>query len=346
MSCKPVLNSMRLNQLKIAGVLIVLAISGRYWAWNAVAGLIDDNEKTDTAPVVSKPPASTPASAPKSQTFPRVMLYRLNGKVRVAGTGEPVAGAKLQIHTGDIFEFPSPNQKMVETDADGSFALDLPAGRVDVQLAEPPIGYYWVPNAPRSSESLSLGPDKPVINREYRLRKGVIWTFQLTKGVERRPFPGFITGHSPGIREPFQVQAQADENGQMHLALPSDAREVACYVRESESSWNSSQLETGYLFLRLDWESNFRPDELQRIIPLEGKVRGFRLVDTGEKSATLLAAAQIEPVDDNGRLVIRGATGSQFQGFWGSGGPGARREEPANLRGERRTCRDKISRFG
>ena len=180
-------------------------------------------------------------------------------------------------------------------------------GAVDVQLAEPPIGYYWVPNAPRSSESLSLGPDKPVINREYRLRKGVIWTFQLTKGVERRPFPGFITGHSPGIREPFQVQAQADENGQMHLALPSDAREVACYVRESESSWNSSQLETGYLFLRLDWESNFRPDELQRIIPLEGKVRGFRLVDTGEKSATLLAAAQIEPVDDNGRLVIRAA---------------------------------------
>ena len=69
MSCKPVLNSMRLNQLKIAGVLIVLAISGRYWAWNAVAGLIDDNEKTDTAPVVSKPPASTPASAASRRHF-------------------------------------------------------------------------------------------------------------------------------------------------------------------------------------------------------------------------------------------------------------------------------------
>jgi RNA polymerase sigma factor (sigma-70 family) len=298
-----VLNSMRLNQIKIAAVLVLLGLSGRYWAWNAVAGLIDDQDKAGAAPVVSKPPDPASASASQSHTLPPAALYRLNGTVRVDGTGEPVAAARLQIHTGDIFEFPSPNQRMVETGADGNFTLDLPAGRVDVQLAEPPIGYYWVPNAPGSSESLSLGPDEPVINREYRLRKGVNWTFELTRGAERRPCPGFISGDSHGLRESFQ--AQADETGQMHVALPGDGREVTFYVRESR--WTSSQLETGHLFLRLDWESNFRPDELQRITPLEGKVGGFRLVDTGEKSATLVAAAQIKPVNDNGRLVIRTA---------------------------------------
>ena len=181
------------------------------------------------------------------------------------------------------------------------FAVDLPAGPIQVQLAEPPPATTGFQSRPGSVDSLAVGPLEPVVHREYRVRKGTIWDFQLTRGPERKPFPGFVSGNSTRLQGMFQ--AHADEAGQTHMALPSDAHDVVLYVRES--SWESSQLETGYLFLRLKWESNFRPDELQRISPLEGKVRGFRLIDANEKSATLHAAAPIEPVNDNGRLVIR-----------------------------------------
>ncbi|HEX3449551.1 MAG TPA: carboxypeptidase regulatory-like domain-containing protein, partial [Isosphaeraceae bacterium] len=216
-------------------------------------------------------------------------------------TGEPVAGAKLQVHAGDIFEFPNPDHRIVESGADGLFAVDLPAGPIQVQLAEPPPGYYWVPSRPGSVDSLAVGALEPVVHREYRVRKGTIWDFRLTRGPERKPFLGFVSGNSALLHEMFQ--AHSDEAGQTHMALPSDAHDVVLYVRES--SWEPSQLETGYLFLRLKWESNFRPDELQQISPLEGKVRGFRLTDANEKWATLHAAAPIEPFNDNGRLLIR-----------------------------------------
>ena len=239
--------------------------------------------------------------------------YRLSGTVRVDGTGEPVAGAKLQIHLGDPFDFMGPDQRLVMSGADGLFTADLPAGPFQISLAEPPIGYYWVSSGPGSMEALSVGPDEPVIHREYLARKGTIWAFQLTRGAERKPFPGFVYGHSSlgnrlrdprnRLRESFE--AQADDTGRLHLALPSEVADVILNVRESSRS--SSRLDTGSLFLRLQSEPSFRPDELQRISPLEGTFRGFRLTDSHERSAILQAADSIEPLNDNGKLVIAAA---------------------------------------
>jgi hypothetical protein len=137
-------NAMMLNQLKAVTALLVIGFGASYCAWNAFAGLIDDNGQAGAGPVIAHTPAQVPASGPVSQTTAPAAPYRLSGTVRADGAGEPVAEAKLQIHAGDIFEFPNPDHRIVESGADGLFAVDLPAGPIQVQLAEPPPSYYWV----------------------------------------------------------------------------------------------------------------------------------------------------------------------------------------------------------
>jgi RNA polymerase sigma factor (sigma-70 family) len=303
-----VLNTMLLNQLKVASVLLLLGIGGRYCAWNAFAGLIDD--KGQAKPVVAKTPAKAPVLAPNSQTIAPAGPYRLTGTVKLDRTGEPVAGAKLRIHLGDVFDFQGPGQRLVESGADGLFAVDIPAGPFQVSLAEAPIGYYWVRSRPGSVGSLFAGPEKPVIHGEYRVRKGTIWDFQFTRGAERKPFPGFVAGYRwlplsepQGIDTGQMMQAQADDVGHGRLVLPGERRGVILYVRES--SLTSGLLETGSISLQMGWEADFRPDQLREISSLDNSLRGWRLIDADGKSATLQAPASIEPVNDNGRLVIR-----------------------------------------
>ena len=70
-----VLNSMMLNQLKVAAVLLLLGIAGRYCAWNAFAGLIDDKGQADAGLVVGKhPPRYRPPdpSRKRSRQRPRI----------------------------------------------------------------------------------------------------------------------------------------------------------------------------------------------------------------------------------------------------------------------------------
>ncbi len=296
-----VLNSMLLNQLKVAAVVILLGIGGRFCAWNAVAGLIDDKAQNVVGEVGDKPAATAPAPASMLQTIPPEVTYRLSGAVRVEGTGDPVAGAKLRIH--HVFDFQSPTQRLIESGADGCFAVNLPAGSVQVEIAEAPVGYYWVRKGPGWMDSLRIGPDEPAVQREYRVRKGTVWDFQFIRGAQRKPAPVFLSALDISSRKSFE--AQADHAGRLHFALPSEGGHVALYVRESSES-SHHQLKTGFLLMGLTWEPNFLPGELKEIARLEHRGNGFRLIDPTEKSsAVLMTAAPIEPVVENGRLVIR-----------------------------------------
>jgi RNA polymerase sigma factor (sigma-70 family) len=296
-----VLNSMLLKQLKVAMVLVLLGIGGRYYAWNAVAGFVDEKAQADRGQVDGKVPAPAPASTPKPQATKPAVLYRLSGTVRVEGTDAPIAGAKLQIQTGDHFDFQGPVTRHIESGADGQFAVDLPTGQVQVHLAEPPGGYYWIPNRSVLYESLFVGPDQPAIHREYRVRQGTTWEFEFTRGADRKPAPGFVSGRNARLGE--SLEAQADATGRMRLALPTDSREVTFSVRESSPS--SSSLETGELMLRLKRDSEFRPDLVREISLQEHADRAFRLIDANQMSAVLSGSPQIEPVIENGRLIIR-----------------------------------------
>ena len=48
-----VLNSMMLNQLKVATILFCLGIGGGYWAWQAFAGPADEKGRLDQGKVAS-----------------------------------------------------------------------------------------------------------------------------------------------------------------------------------------------------------------------------------------------------------------------------------------------------
>ena len=54
-----VLNSMLLNQLRVATVLLCLGIGGSYWAWHAVAAAVDGKGQTNPGPAVVRAPASS-----------------------------------------------------------------------------------------------------------------------------------------------------------------------------------------------------------------------------------------------------------------------------------------------
>ena len=86
-----VLNTMLLNQLKIATVLLFLGFGGRYWAWNAVAGLIDDGGQAE-------PGAGRWQDARRGTGFrtqvpnnPADGSYRLSGRY---GLTEPVSRSR------------------------------------------------------------------------------------------------------------------------------------------------------------------------------------------------------------------------------------------------------------
>jgi len=198
-------------------------------------------------------------------------------------------------------------ETIVQTGADGQFAVDLPAGYTRVALIDLPAGYL-VPSLQEADADLGVvKPDQAVIHPEFRVRKGTIWNFQFTRGSDQRPSPGLVvtsTVAGPAFPAPTSSRAHTDERGQARLTLPIEGGRVDLGVKESGPP-ASGELQTGVLRLSLEWEPGFQPDELEEISLLEGNDRRFRLIDADAKSATLQAPAAIEPVKDNGKLVIR-----------------------------------------
>ncbi len=217
--------------------------------------------------------------------------------MRVEGTGEPVDGAKLQIMLGDAGGGAVRNERVVVTGVDGRFSVELVPGNARLFLNEPPAG-YWVPTNQKFMESFVFGPDQPLIDREYHVRKGAIWNLRFTHGAEGIPHLGSIVGsNATGL-----FSARADDEGRAGLTLPVEGGKVTLRVQEGEPL---APLNTGFLTLNLDWDPNFRPDELEEVIRLDGNDRRFRLIDADAKSATLQGPDSIEPVKENGRLMIR-----------------------------------------
>jgi hypothetical protein len=293
-----VLKSILWNQLKKVTVLVLLGIGGTYGLWQALASSIDDKGQAKSSQVAAKA-GGEPAVAPaRPVTQAASSSYRMTGMVRVEGTGEAVKGARLLVRQGEIGENPPPKERVVETGADGRFAIDLQAGNVRAWFNAAPPG-YWIPTNQAIFEAFAVGPNEPLIQKEYRVRKGTPWNVRFTRGADHRPFPGYMGGSGTG----GIFYAQADDRGQATLTLPTEGGKVTLSILESSPV--SNQVRTGSLSANLEWEPNFRPDQLKDITRLEGNDRRFRLIDIDAKSATLQAHSSIEPVKEDGKLIIR-----------------------------------------
>jgi hypothetical protein len=180
-----VLNSMMLNELNVAMLLLCLAIGGGYWAWQAFAGPADEKGRFDQRKV-----AQTPALAPKPSR--PSMAYRLTGWVRLEGTGEPVAGATVDVMIADSGQGHRGANRTALSGADGRYTVDLPPGSARSWTLIPPIG-YWAPYDLLSFEEFVVSKDEPVHRKDYLLRRGSIWDFHITRASDAKRLPGMVT---------------------------------------------------------------------------------------------------------------------------------------------------------
>jgi RNA polymerase sigma factor (sigma-70 family) len=293
-----VLSSMVLDQLKVIAVLAFLGVAGSLGLWRAVAAA--SQERAQEVPARQAAGTSVPAP-PRTSAKPHAPTpgqpYRLRGVVRVEGTGEPVDGAKFRVSLGDPGGGAAADEKAAVTSADGRFSVQLPAGNARVIFSGPPEG-YWVPTNQKFMESIVFGPDQPLIEREYHVRKGTIWNIRFTRGAEAPARGVWIVGSN----EAGAFSARADNQGQARLTLPAEGGKVTLRVREGDPS---AQVNTGFLTFDLDWEPNFHPDELEEVVRVDGNDRTFRLTDADAKSSTIQGPDSIVPVKEHGRLLIR-----------------------------------------
>jgi hypothetical protein len=295
-----VMTSMLLKRIKVVAALLIIATGSAFCLSLPfqAAGNEKRSAKSQTIPASNQKRNDRQNAQSKAPAG-----ARLTGRVVLEGTAEPIAGARLQISIGFLMGAGSQTERVVETGADGRFSLDLPLGPTRVWLSDPPPGYV-VLTMQQAIDDLDVRAGEPVIHREYRVRKGTIWDFQFTRGVNQRPSPGFVTVMPRAPNPMPSCQAQADQAGFARLTLPSDALKVLLAVMESQPR-AVGELQTGRLELSLDAEGGVRPDNLQAIANLEGEDRSFRLTDTEGKTAVLKLPESMALANDNGNLLIR-----------------------------------------
>ena len=187
-----VLRSMLRIKLKMAALTLLLA--GVAGGVLGLRGLVMEAGRPDQAAarqaqVVSKSiEKPAPPKAPVDNSSHR---YRMEGAVRVDGTGQPVAGAKIQVRVADSGKNHR-GEVRVTSGKDGRYVLKLLPGNGQAWTLFPPAG-YWVPNhAKNRIEPFALSPAEPVHRKDYVLRRGTVWTFRVTGSRDGKPMPGYL----------------------------------------------------------------------------------------------------------------------------------------------------------
>jgi RNA polymerase sigma factor (sigma-70 family) len=305
-----VLNSMLMNQLKVGAVLLLLGIGSSYWAWRAIGAASDDKGPASSRQVVGK----TAAPTPKAQATPPAVTFRLSGSVRLEGTGEPVKGGQFDIQLGDLVSSNDPGRiRTVTSGVDGQFLVDLPGGQAFLGTFQPPVG-YWAPNNIIGQETLVLSPSQPIYRKDFLVRRGTIWPFRLTIGLDKRPVRvGSVVASSPS---PL-VQNQVDNSGLANVTFPTEGGSVTAWA-STDHRWLRRVFPAVPIAIPLEWPANFRPEAVKKVEQVDG---GFRLTDDAgriaaigvsgraelNKAGQIVMAPQagcVQPIVTDGKLVI------------------------------------------
>lgn len=279
-----VLQSMMLHQLKTIAAAS-LALSAGLWAFGALAS-------TEKLLGPETPPPAPPRQAPR--TKPARPSYRMVGTVRVAGTGEPVAGATIQVFAGDSGPDHRGDIRDVQSDAEGRYSIGLGKGYVRAWTIQAPAG-YWAPDNGKNIEDVVLDEAHPEHRKDYVVRRAPTWHFQVLRPgpVEPRP-ERMIAG---------QFLGTADPTGLLRVTVPDESKDVQLGVSETPGGLPSIRAAA---IERQD--KGFRPDAVASIEKEEGEPVRFRLVDQDGKTASLVQATsrcRLEPRIENGRIVVR-----------------------------------------
>ncbi len=241
-----------------------------------------------------------PAQAPDRQAKAPAVAARMTGSVKVDGTEDPIAGARFQISIGFVMGAGSRDERIVETDSNGRFTVELPEGNTRVWLSDPSPGYLVLSDQ-ELTEDITVRPNQP-IHREYHVRRGTIWTVQFTRGSKQTPFPGFVTAVPSMFSPRVATQAQADDRG---IGLLTVTREGYAGV-QAPVSLTDAEIDSPQVVdpIRLDSGvslSGVVLDHLGRVVPgarVQSRQRSIRAGSTGPPGSST--------TDENGRFSIPG----------------------------------------
>jgi RNA polymerase sigma factor (sigma-70 family) len=315
-----VLNSMLLNQVRIAAVLLCIGIGTGYGAWR-VFGSTHEKGRGNSRQNIAKTQGSEPAVATEPQTTRPSVAYRLTGSVRVEGTGEPVQGGRFTVFLGDVTGSSNPDRsRTVTSGADGQFLVDLPPGQARAWTFQAPAG-YWAPGNSKSGETFVLSRTQPIHRRDYVVRRGTVWPFQLVRAAGRRlpgrPAEKPVRGHIRVATENEIFMPEADETGRVNLTLPTEGGTVmAVPINEKPLSRSLASIP---ILIPLERAEGFRAEAVKTI---ERIPQGYRLTDDAGRIATIGEPAieipdapdtgiiiaepgQVQPILVDGKLLIR-----------------------------------------
>jgi RNA polymerase sigma factor (sigma-70 family) len=248
----------------------------------------------------SDPSKPKPAAAKRSviQTVPRAdtSKYQVTGTVRDESTGAPVAGATVEVQTGDSSKENRGNSATTKSGKDGIYAFNLPAGHYETWAPVPPAG-YWFPTENRLIGSFALTQAEPVGRHDYLVRRGTRWNFKISSGASKKVGPGFVGGFR--LKGPQgNFRGVATDSGLICLTLPTEAGQVSAMILEDIWGASSSKV-------TLEWDEGFRTDSVKSMVHLDGTPAQYRLTDAAGKKASISSADQAVPVLEHGSLVIR-----------------------------------------
>jgi len=202
------------------------------------------------------------------------------GSVTVQGSGEPVAGAAIQVVVGRMEKVNRWATVVGQSNHKGQYSVEIPVGHARSVVPEFPPGYW----GEKAFETFVTTADKPVFTKNYVVQRGSVWQFRILPSDGSRLVPSFRLNASRK-RDDDSVwnMAQSDDHGAAQVTMPGSGGEFKIGIYIQDQRFEDRAPAT------LTFEEGFRPDEGAEITagPNPGT---FRITDKQGRSATLKGA--------------------------------------------------------
>ena len=179
--------------------------------------------------------------------------------------GRAGRGGRFIVFLGDVTGSSSPDVPHRHLGTDGQFLVDLPPGQARAWTFQAPAG-YWAPGNTKSGETFVLSRSQPVHRKDYVVRRGTVWPFQLVRARATAPWPpGRETGprpHSSGHRErALHARSRRDRPGEPDAP---DRRGQGDGGGDQEKPLSRS-LASIPIVIPLEWAEGFRAEAVKTI---------------------------------------------------------------------------------
>jgi RNA polymerase sigma factor (sigma-70 family) len=278
-----VLQAMKRSRFSlIAKPLIVAALlgAGGWYAWATSRSDIAFAPAPSAARSADVPvPPKAPAHDAKLDE-----RFHVSGSVRLEGTGEPIAGARVQAVLGWS---PTETDRQATTDARGEYRARLPEGNARAELLLPPG--YWLPDR-GSWNNFAVTPEQPDYRKDFVVRRGNVWTFRFAQRSDLDPVR---RGHIWSMYVPY-LQADTDAKGIVPATLP----------REGGSTITRLSANGVFLMVGLRWDQEFDSSAVKEIKRFDEPTQPARFALKDDAGRTAAISGAVEASITDGRIVI------------------------------------------